>query len=471
MGEIVPVELDMESSPGRYGPDSGGRLVNAYPEKVGEKGKLKYPIYCMEGMNAFSTLIGGGRVRGAIEMDGFGYVVAGIGVFKVDSDGNATSIGTFGGSNPVFMARNRNSTPQIMMVCDGLRYQIASDTVEVIADSDLPAANSVTFLEGYFVATIEDGRFFISEIDDVTSWDALDFEEAQGVADALLVGYARGREVILFGAKSIEFWAHTGAATFPLEPVQSAFIRNLGIMCRHSVKDINDVVFFVASDGTVRMMDGYSPQRISIHAVERSIASIVDKDTITATAYSMQGHQFYILSSPEWTWTYDGLNGVWHERLSYNETRWRGETSVIIENKIIVGDFEAGSLVEMSTEAQDEAGEHLIWKVVTPPIHGYPQRVCMDRLFVDTIPGTGINSSDEHAANPDLMMRRSVDGGKTWSNERRAGTGRIGEYGKRVVFSQLGESGEDGMVIELSMSAPVRRAITGIAAEVEPLEA
>ena len=98
------------------------------------------------------------------------------------------------------------------------------------------------------------------------------------------------------------------------------------------------------------------------------------------------------------------------------------------------------------------------------------RRASVDRLFLDTIPGVGLNSSDDHVSDPQAMLRYSDDGSKTWSNELTAPVGTIGQFDKKVEFSQLGETGEDGRNWELSMSAAVIRGLTGAAVDVELLE-
>jgi hypothetical protein len=368
------------------------------------------------------------------------------------------------------MARNRKSpNPQIMLVSDGLRYICENDVLTSIADTDLPNANSVTSLDGYFVATISDGRFFISSIDEGTAWDPLDFATAEANPDGLLVAYARGREVLLMGQHSIEFWPSTGAAAFPFERGPNT-LQNFGLLCRHSVKDLNDVVFFIASDGTVRMLDGYQPVRISTHAVERDIDAIDDKDAITATVYSIRGHQFYVISSASWSWAYDGLTKLWHERASYGEDRWRGEVFVDIDGVRCVGDFENGVLYEIDPDTYTEAGDALVMTLRSSPMHAYPNRLSVDRLFLDTIPGTGLVTLDTHASDPLVMMRFSDDNGFTWSNERTESVGLVDQRAKRVVFNRCGETKEDGRIWEISLSAPVIRGLTGAACDVEVLE-
>ena len=465
---IAPLDFGIQSDPGRYGHDMSGRLINCYAEQADGKGKAQFPFFPIEGLASFASVSGATGWRGGISLNSYGYVVFGPVLSKVDQGGAATVIGGFPGGEPVFMARNRKAvTPQIALVSDGLRYICENDVLTSIADTDLPASNSVISIAGYFIFTVSDGRFFITSIDEGTTIDALDFASAETSPDGLSVAYARGREAIMFGPSSIEFWAHTGAAAFPFELISPATISSLGVLCKHSVRDLNDIIFFVASDGTVRMLDGNSPTRVSTHSVERAIDGITDKDSITATAYSIRGHQFYNLSSPTWTWTYDGVTGLWHERESYNETRWRGEGFVNINGKRIIGDHESGLLYQLDPDTFTEAANHLVWKLQSAPMHAYPNRAIVNRLFLDTIPGTGLNTTDAHNSNPQVMLRYSDTGTKNWSNERQAATGAIGEYDKQVVFSRLGETKEDGRIYQVSMSAAVIRGLTGAAVDVE----
>ena len=461
----IPLPLGLQSSPGMYGHDAGGRLINAYADRADEKGKAQFPIRVREGLASFATLTGGGAFRGAVSLAPNGYVVAGTVVFKVNSGGGITNIGSFPGAEPVFMAANRSD--EIILVSDGLRYSIIADVVATIADTDLPSGVSVTFLDGYFVVGIADGRFFWNTLDDVTAWASADFATAEAIPDGLMVVHARGSELLLFGPSSIEFWASTGA---PFERIPGTLLKNFGLLCRHSVRDINDVPFFVASDGTVRMLNGYQPVRISTADQERDIGGIADKDTIVATAYSLEGHQYYCLSSPTWTWVYDATIGLWHERISYGETRWRAEGFVNIDGVPAVGDFESALLYELDPDANDDAGEHLIWTLRTPPVHAYPNPLGFNALYLDTIPGTGLNSATAALSDPQVMLDWSDNGGKTFSDERQASVGAIGEFNKRVVFRRLGQTKEDGRIFRISMSAAVVRGLLGGAIDAELLE-
>ena len=471
MGQIVPVaEGWKSSSPGRYGHDSGGRLINAYAESASASGKMQYPVYPIEGFELLSTTDEGEFWRAGIEIPPYGYIVNGWDAYRVAHDGGYTNLGGILSGDPVFMARNRKRmTPQIAITTNRFNYMIEDDVVSQIADADLPVANSVAFVGGYFVWSIHDGRFFISAVDEGATIDALDFATAEAQPDGLVAVYAVRQELALFGSTSIEFWAQTGA-TFPFERIPGTTINGLGLLGANTVRDLNDVPFFLASDGTVRMLDGYQPIRVSTHDQERDIDAQINKGAISATAYPWQGHQFYILSSPSWTWAYDVVTGLWHERKSAGVNRWRGEGYLNIAGVPVVGDYANGKLYKLSSSAYDEAGGHLRFHLQTPPIHAYPHSLVFDRMFVDTIPGTGLNSTDTHDSTPEVMLKWSDDGGKSFGPELTKQTGKKGEFTKKVVFNRLGQSGEDGRIFDVSMSAAVIRGLTGAAVDAELTE-
>ncbi len=74
--------------------------------------------------------------------------------------------------------------------------------------------------------------------------------------------------------------------------------------------------------------------------------------------------------------------------------------------------------------------------------------------------------------NPQVMLRWSDDGGHTWSNEHWASMGKIGEYGKRVIWRRLGMTTKlRDRVYEISGSDPVKIAIMGAELTATPTSA
>jgi hypothetical protein len=73
-----------------------------------------------------------------------------------------------------------------------------------------------------------------------------------------------------------------------------------------------------------------------------------------------------------------------------------------------------------------------------------------------------IVESIDPAADPQVMLRWSDDGGHTWSNEHWTSIGKIGAYGYRAFWRRLGMTMKlRDRVYEISGTDPVKIAIVG----------
>ena len=467
----TPVQFGIQSNPARYGHDGETRLINCYTENAGREGKTPTPVYAMEGLKSFATLTNGGACRGMIAVGTDIYVVSGRLVFRVDSNGTATEIGGIASDGPAFFSRNRvTPNPEIVLVSDGLKYLIQQNSFEAITDPDLTTPNSVTFLDGYTIYGSNDGTFTWSEIDDAANIGALNFATAESSPDGLVRVIAHNQQLFLFGETSTEVWINTGA-TFPFERISGVTIKK-GCLAKASVQEHDNSLVWVADDGTVRRLNGNVPVRISHHAVERSIQAEPSQSLIESMNYIINGHEFYVLSGTTFTWVYDASTQLWHERdshssLNANIGRWRGSCYAKLGDKHIVGDYDAGLLYELDPDTYDEAGNHLIMKMISPHFHDYPNYLQMGALHIDTLPGMGLNSTDTHNSDPQVLVRTSYDGGNSWKNQRSKSVGGLGSNETRVRMNRFGQSKEDGYMIEISMSAAVRRGFTGAVADIQ----
>ena len=81
-------------------------------------------------------------------------------------------------------------------------------------------------------------------------------------------------------------------------------------------------------------------------------------------------------------------------------------------------------------------------------------------------------NADPTPLDPRVMLRWSDNGGHTWSNEHWASMGKIGEYGKRVIWRRLGMTTKlRDRVYEISGSDPVKIAIMGAELTATPTSA
>lgn len=471
---IAPLSFGLQSNPGEWGADGTNRLINAYAEDMGDEGKVRFPLRASPGLKPFGTAPVALPIRGTMPVGGLLYTVSGQALFPVDTTGMfGSDIGGIPGTAPVFMAINqRKPHPEVAIVVDGNRFiLLANPTAPVltsIADVDLPPPIAVIYVDGYFLYAIEDGRVFVSGINDGGNINALAFFTAEGQPDGLVSMGVRAREVFLFGQTSIEVWENDGRnIPAPFSRSLGTFIEH-GCIARNSVTNFAETLAWIDDEGIVRLASGYTPTRISNHAVERAIEDLTDTEraAISGLTYTVAGHRFLQLSSAQWSWDFNERTGLWNERQSYLLSRSRGAVSTVFNGKQIIGDFENGQLYELDRKTFDEAGNALIWTIRAPIQHAYPSKLKFSAFYADLIPGVGLNETDPALKDPKAMLRYSDDGGHTWSNTRELAVGKIGEKGKRIRANNLGKTGEDGRTWELSVSAAVARGLTGAAANV-----
>lgn len=468
---LMPVALALQSSKGRTGRESAARLINCYAEPIGGDGKHPDAVYACEGLgNAVTLSLTAGGVRAMIAIETDLYAVCGRDVVRYPLAGSPSVIYTLPGDGPVYMARNRRSPDvQVGVVADGFYYVIQSGTMTAVTDADLPPPTSIDVIDGYFLLPTTEGRWFITGEDDATTISALDFGEAQRHPDEIMRVMSGERDVILFGASSVEWWQNNpdGAASFPFIPAASI---ELGCLAPRAVVKLDQSIAWVASDGTVRMLNGYGGERISTFPVERAIGSVTDpQSSIYAFAYHCRdsGHSFLTFTSDAWTWAYDTKTGRWHERQTYGRERWRGSYACEFGGTWYVGDDTDGTIYTVSTSHASDGDEPLVCTVQTPTVHAFPARVLVHAAFIDVVTGVGV-SSDE---TPSLAFDISHDGGASWSATRHLLLGRDGDRQKRVRTNRLGVIGHNGAVFRIRVSAAVTRCLMAMTLDAERIAA
>ena len=416
-------------------------------------------------------------VRAAISEGGYSWWVAGNTVYKVDSSYTITSVGTISTSTgEVGMASNG---VQILIVdgVNGWLITVATATMAVIADTDFPAGvKQCAYQDGYFLVTglANSPSFWINQTAyDGSAWDALDFASAEGSPDNTIGMIVDHSELWLFGDLSAEVWLNTGATDFPFQRSGNTFIEH-GCANAGTIAKADNTVFWLGRDdkgaGMVWRADGYTPMRISTHALEHAFASYTLSDAFAFT-YQSEGHVFYCLTFPtdSKTWVFDASTQAWHERAYMNPltgalSRWRANCLVFFNDEHLVGDYVTGRVYALDLDTHTDNGDAILRQRRTSTSEGLQARLFYSSVQVDM--ETGIGQGNGQGLDPLLMLRYSNDGGHTWSNEKTASLGRIGEYSNRVRFNRLGAG--RNRLWEISMTDPVKFAVFGAVVEGEP---
>ena len=435
-------------------------LINIYPRKS-TGGKYQFNLINTPGL-AFFAELPTFPIMGLHEINGRIFAVTPSKLYEVLQDGTSKELGNVDLTGRVVMEDNGN---QIVMV-DGSKGYFYDDTTKEVKQITAPGwypARTVTYQDGYFIFDRKGtGQFFISELLDV-AFDPLDFATAEGQPDTLVAVLSDHREVFMFGTDTIEVWYNSGAADFPFERNQGAFIEK-GCAAPYSVAKQNNTVYFVGSDLMVYQLGGYIPQRISTHAVE---GSLVGADLSNAFAYTMQdeGHLFYVLTIPskKLTWRFDISTGSWHIMQDYQFGRHRSNDAVFVNGKTLTGDFQNGRIYQMARNHYLDDGEPIVREFILPTIDMGREFLSMYSFELDMSSGIGLITGQ--GSDPLAWLQFSKDNGKTWSNWKEARIGKIGEYLKRVKWNRLGSARQ--FTIKVRISDPVPIDIGGAFVEVK----
>lgn len=453
------------------------RLINLYPEAIPDAGKTGGFLTRCPGTKLKLT-IGNGPIRGMNVFNNTLYVVSGNELYSVNTLWNATLIGTvFLNEYPVSMANNGT---QLFIACNGPSYiyNSAASTFQEITDVDFPGAVTVGYLDEYFVFNEPNSqRLWVTAPLDGTSIDGLDFVYVDSSPDLLVAIMVDHREAWLFGSNSVEVWYNANLPDFPLQQVQGAFLE-VGCAAPYSPAKIDNSVFWLAQDargyGIVYRAAGYSPQRISTHAIEYEIQQYGDISDAVGYTYQQDGHFFYMLTFPtvSKTWCYDTSIGVWHERASFKNGefyRHRSNCQAFFNNLTLVGDFENGNIYSMDSSIYDDNGNIQKWLRswrALPTGMNDLKRSVQHSLQIDM--ETGIGLLEGQGSDPEVVLRFSDDGGHTWSYDSVRKIGEQGNFGKRVIWRRLGMTTKlRDRVYELSGTDPVKINILGAELDVE----
>lgn len=402
------------------------------------------------------------------------YAVGGAKFYSISSAWAATELGSLNTSTgPISFADNGT---HVVFVdgTDGFSWNMDTDTYAGITDPDFYQADQVAYLDGYFILNrTGTQQFFHSDLNAIT-FDALDIATAEGSPDDLIGVITNNQNLFLPSTKSIEVFYNSGDADEVFKRIQGAVVE-VGVSAKFSLQKIQGALYFIGGDangsGIVYRMQGYQPQRISTPAIEKVIRSVAQSDLDNATAWTYQqgGHQFYCLNLPgiDSTWVYDASTEMWHERTWLNlwsMERHRAENHTVAFGENIVGDYENGKIYALDPDKYTDDGTYIVRERVAPHTSKNLKQIRHNSIQIDMETGVGLDGTGQ-GTDPQGVLTWSDDGGHTWSNERQASIGAIGERFTRVIFRRLGSARD--RVYKFRVTDPVKVVLIGAEIELE----
>jgi len=456
--EIVGPSYEMEDTQ-----FSAQRTVNMYPIIAEVRGTKEVTALApCAGLSLFATA-GGGPIRNSFTTaEGRAFVVSGWELYEINADGTTTLQGTLlTGTGNVTIEQN----PTQLMIVDGLygyTFTFSSDTFAQITDGDFPTPTYLGYQDGYSIVVKKDSQqFFISSLNDSTSWDALDFTSVESNPDNLVACVSDNANLWLFGKKTTEVYRNTGAAAFPFERISGA-IMETGCAAAHTVKQMDNTIFWLGVDeqgqGIVWKAQGYDAVRVSTQAIEKKIEESDDFTESYAWVYHQRGHVFYCLQikALDATLVYDATTQQWHERSwkdpsTNTEQLHLGQSHFFFERKNLVGSRVDGKIYQLSLDYYDDAGDEMHRVRISPHYQQEKILITHAQLELDCAVGRGLVSGQ--GSDPKIILEVSDDGGETYGNRLVRDLGKLGEYHTRVKWNKLGRA--RNRVYKLTVTDPV----------------
>jgi hypothetical protein len=442
---------------------SAQRCINLYAEQQPQDAKEAVALLWAPGLPLYQA-VGAGPIRGLMFMRNFLYVVSGTRLIRVANSGATLDLGEIPGVGLVQMANDGTNIVILSGPESDQAYVATQSTLTQITDSDFPGASDVAWMDGYFVFIKPDSnQFFLSELNDPTDYDATQIATAEGSPEDLIGLIVDHRELWLMKeGPGTEVWYNSGASPFPFERATGAYLER-GCASKKAITKLDNSVFWVGDDGVVYRAEGYSPRRVSTHAIEQQISKNGTAD-IVAFSYTDEGHPFYVLKKPGvFTFVYDVATELWHERVSYQRDDYRVSTYCFAFDKHIVGDDANNKLYVLDPDdVTGEDGDTVIATVTGSPLWAEGNRFTLKSLLIDFEHGAGLTTGQ--GSDPQVMLRFSRDGGHSWGPEKWRDLGKKGKYNTRCLWRRFGTMRQG--LPEISISDPIPRVVIGAYADV-----
>ena len=454
------------------------RTMGWYPETV-ESGQGKSQIWMAPtpGLSVFAETFNTGKSRGCIGINGRAFFVVSERLYEFDANGGATDWGTVGDDHqPVTMATNGTAGNQLCICSAGALYVFNLVTNALTPVGGLTGIpTQIEFCAGYGIALLADSnKFQVSNPENFLIWNPLGVQQVQEFADNVGGIKQAFNQLFILGlnGKSVVYYL-SGANQFtPFDVVQGAIMEQ-GINAPNSLAVLDNTVFWIGGNvnggGIAWRANGYAPLRISNYAVETAWATYPQKSAdAIGFSYVDQGHTFWVLRFPSAnggfgaTWVYDAATQMWHERGYWSQEGPTGYSAHLASchiyafGKHLVGDWTSGNIYEMNIYTYSDANQPIRRFRRVPHVSTEQQRIVHNQLQLDMEVGDGpeppLLDGAGKPRGPQIMLRWSDDGGRTWGNEHWISAGQQGEYKLRAIWRRLGVSRD--RVYEVAVTDP-----------------
>lgn len=391
------------------------RCLNLYAEPLPqvEKEPIQFAYYPTPGMQPVYRDTTPAPVR-CLYTTSQGDLIAVIGknVVRINAGGSATYIGSID-----------DGITQVRMADNGLTLFIVDGTerggwycsmspgpgeafgfLTKITDTAFYGSATIGVLDQFFLFVQPRTRHWYTSPSDFTDeattpFDSLYIASKTSYPDQIVGLAVIAQSIWIFGKQTTEVWYNSGAADFPFQRSPSV-VGLHGCIAAASIAHTFGAVYWLGRDtaGQARVFEGQAntAEAISSFPITQALQTYGDLSDAIGHTYQQGGHRFYVLTLPRVgkTWVFDADTRLWHERCGLdangNETRIRANCWAGAYGRVYCGDWQNGTIYEVSPDFLDDAGSPIKRQRAFPHLLTDGTRGIHRQFMLDMQNGSGI---------------------------------------------------------------------------------
>lgn len=470
---------------------SNQQCINLYPEQNPESSPTPVTLYQTPGLRLLRQgAVGEWRGLYRSTNNGAPFGVLGDTVYFIAPGFVLVPLGTLTTTTgQVSMVDNGTTLVIVDGSTNGYQVDLATLAFSQIVDAAFYGSDFVDYQDTFLLFNQPGTKnFYVGPSNSVTPFDPTWIAAKTAWPDKLVAARSLHRELWLIGQLKTEVWSNSGAAAFPFEIVQGAYIEH-GCRAKYSIaragglgenKERLVALFWYGRDlegeGVLYRGADYNARRVSNYAVEQEWQRYGFVDNAIGFCYQQDGHVFYQLTFPtqDVTWVYDDSTGQIHRRgwLDSNGVlhRHRANCHAFFYEKHVVGDYENGKLYALDPTYYTDDGDPILRKRTFPHTsfnqgmvaQGFQpvdegQRLNYLRFAADMSVGNVAGATVDSPAQ--VSLRWSDTNGASWGNPVVQSIGGGGQYLTQPLWTRLGQG--RNRIFELSWALDGDIALNG----------
>jgi hypothetical protein len=414
---------------------------------------------------------GPGFNRGGINWRDQLYRVMGTKLVRVASNGTVTEIGDVGSGGRVSFTYGFDF---LAVTSGGRLYLYNGTTLAQVTDPDLGTALTVVWVDGYYMTT--DGEFLvITELNNPFAVDPLKYGSSEADPDPIKALLKLRNEVYALNRHTIEVFDNTGLPGFPFQRIPGAQIQK-GTLGTHTCCVFGEAIAFMGSgtNESVSVWIGANgvAQKIATREIEEILSEYTEAQlSLVFMQERTEGaHQFLEIHLPDQTIVFDAAASqatqeqVWFILRSslVGLGRWEVCDAVWCYDRWNVCKPAATDIGFLDKNLASHWGQTVGWEFGTIIVYNEGRGAIFHEMELVSLTGRV-----QPGADPTVWTSYSVDG-LTYSAEKPARVGTLGQYDKRVVWLQQGHM-RNWRIQKFRGTSEAQLAMARLEARVEPL--